>query len=93
MKTGGHLLPLAVAGVDHVILVGDEMSALADELGKGAAGPLGKALPFAHCPNATAALQALRELGVEGGDAILVKGSNSVGLGAVVAALAAQNKG
>ena len=69
------------------------MAALADELGKGVAGPLGKALPFAHCPNATAALQALRELGVEGGDAILVKGSNSVGLGAVVAALAAQNKG
>ncbi len=85
--------PLAAAQVDHAILVGDEMAALADELGKGVAGPLGKALPFAHCPNATAALQALRELGVEGGDAILVKGSNSVGLGAVVAALAAQNKG
>ncbi len=84
--------PIAAAGVDQLILVGDEMRALADELGKGAAGPLGKALPFAHCPNATAALQALRELGVEGGDAILVKGSNSVGLGAVVAALAAQNK-
>lgn len=84
--------PIAAAGVDQLILVGDEMRALADELGKGAAGPLGKALPFAHCPDATAALQALRELGVEGGDAILVKGSNSVGLGAVVAALAAQNK-
>ncbi|WP_088309515.1 UDP-N-acetylmuramoyl-tripeptide--D-alanyl-D-alanine ligase [Novosphingobium sp. B 225] len=84
--------PIAAAGIDHLILVGDEMRALADELGKGAAGPLGKALPFAHCPNATMALQALRELGVAGGDAILVKGSNSVGLGAVVAALAAQNK-
>ncbi len=84
--------PIAAAKVDHLILVGDEMRALADELGKGAAGPLGKALPFAHCPNATMALQALRELGVAGGDAILVKGSNSVGLGAVVAALAAQNK-
>ena len=84
--------PIMAAKVDQLILVGDEMRALADELGKVAAGPLGKGLPFAHCPNATAALQALRELGVEGGDAILVKGSNSVGLGAVVAALAAQNK-
>lgn len=84
--------PIMGAKVDHLILVGDEMRALADELGKVAAGPLGNALPFAHCPNATAALQALRELGVEGGDAILVKGSNSVGLGAVVAALAANNK-
>lgn len=79
--------PLAAAGIDYAVLVGDEMRALADELGKGAASALGKAIPFAHCATAGEALEALREWGVESGDAILVKGSNSVGLGALVAAL------
>jgi UDP-N-acetylmuramoyl-tripeptide--D-alanyl-D-alanine ligase len=81
--------PLVAAKVDHAILVGDEMQALADELGKGRAAALGKAIAFAHCQGPEAALATLRELGVERGDAILVKGSNSVGLGAVVAALTA----
>jgi len=83
--------PLAAAQADYAILVGDEMQPLADELGKGAASALGKALPFAHCANAQEALAALEAFGVEGGDAILVKGSNSVGLGALVSALE-QNK-
>lgn len=82
--------PLAEANVDHVILVGDEMAVLADELGKARATALGKAIAFAHCPGPDAALAALRELGVARGDAILVKGSNSVGLGALVAALTAE---
>jgi UDP-N-acetylmuramoyl-tripeptide--D-alanyl-D-alanine ligase len=82
--------PLAEANVDHVILVGDEMQVLADELGKARTTALGKAIAFAHCPNPDAALAALRELGVARGDAILVKGSNSVGLGALVAALTAE---
>ena len=82
--------PLIAANVDHAILVGDEMGALADELGKAAQTLLGKAPAFAHCGTARDAQQCLRELGVEGGDAILVKGSNSVGLGTVVAALAQQ---
>jgi UDP-N-acetylmuramoyl-tripeptide--D-alanyl-D-alanine ligase len=82
--------PLAAAGVDQAILVGDEMRALADELGKAAQSALGKVPAFAHCANAQEALRALKQLGVEPGDAILVKGSNSVGLGAVVAALAKQ---
>ena len=43
---------------------------------------------IAHCETARDAQQCLRELGVESGDAILVKGSNSVGLGTLVAALA-----
>lgn len=81
-------VPLAEAGVDYAILVGDEMRALADELGKSGAGALGKPIPFAHCQSSAEALVALAEFGVEGGDAILVKGSNSVGLGALVAALA-----
>ena len=82
--------PVTAAGIDHAILVGDEMQALADELGKSGRSALGKPLGFAHCRNAAEALAALEQLGVEGGDAILVKGSNSVGLGAVVSALAAK---
>ena len=82
--------PLIAANVDRVILVGDEMGVLADELGKAGRTLLGKGPAFAHCGTARDAQQCLRELGVEGGDAILVKGSNSVGLGTVVAALAQQ---
>jgi UDP-N-acetylmuramoyl-tripeptide--D-alanyl-D-alanine ligase len=82
--------PLAEAKVDFAILVGDEMSALADELGKSGAAALGKAVRFAHCRNPAEARQALADFGVESGDAILVKGSNSVGLGALVKALAAK---
>ena len=79
--------PILAAGVDHLVLVGDEMKALADELGKGSSPQLGKPLSFAHCRTSAEALAALRRFGLESGDAILVKGSNSVGLGAVVAAL------
>jgi len=79
--------PLGAAGVDQVILVGDEMLALAEELGKSGGSVLGKAPPFAHCRNPADALAALRAFGLRAGDAVLVKGSNSVGLGAVVAAL------
>ena len=82
--------PLAAARVDYVVLVGDEMQALADELGKSGASALGTALPFAHCATVDAALEALRAHGWGSGDAILVKGSNSVGLGTLVAALTTQ---
>lgn len=77
--------PLAEAGVDHAILVGDEMRALADELGKGASASLGKGLTFAHCETPAEAIAALGQFGLAGGDAVLVKGSNSVGLGRLVA--------
>ena len=80
--------PLIEAGVDRAILVGDEMTALADELGKSPSSALGKAIPFAHCQTVAEAIEAVAALGVESGDAILVKGSNSVGLGKLVAALA-----
>ncbi|HEY6870020.1 MAG TPA: UDP-N-acetylmuramoyl-tripeptide--D-alanyl-D-alanine ligase, partial [Novosphingobium sp.] len=82
--------PLAAAAVDFAVLVGDEMLELADELGKSAGGALGKAIPFAHCRSGAEAMEALLEFGVESGDAILVKGSNSVGLGRVVEALTRQ---
>jgi UDP-N-acetylmuramoyl-tripeptide--D-alanyl-D-alanine ligase len=82
--------PIAMAQVDRLVLVGDEMQALADELGKAQPAVLGKAIPFAHCRTAGEALEALQQFGVEGGDVLLIKGSNSVGLGAIVAALTKQ---
>jgi UDP-N-acetylmuramoyl-tripeptide--D-alanyl-D-alanine ligase len=81
--------PLADAKADYALLVGDEMTALADELGKSAGAALGKAVPFAHCRTIDEALAALRAFGLADGDAILVKGSNSVGLGRLVEALTA----
>ncbi len=79
--------PIAEAQIDFALLVGEEMAALAEELGKSQGDALGKSVRFAHCLNPAEARLALAEFGVEGGDAILVKGSNSVGLGALVAAL------
>ncbi|WP_232496055.1 UDP-N-acetylmuramoyl-tripeptide--D-alanyl-D-alanine ligase [Novosphingobium kaempferiae] len=84
--------PIREAGVDYAILVGDEMGALADglrgELGKSGASGLGKPVPFAHCASVREAVETLRAFGLERDDAILVKGSNSVGLAALVTALA-----
>lgn len=76
--------PITEAGVVHAILVGTEMRALADELGKLSTGPLGKALTFAHCEGPAEAIAALGAFGLANGDAVLVKGSNSVGLGRLV---------
>jgi UDP-N-acetylmuramoyl-tripeptide--D-alanyl-D-alanine ligase len=76
--------PLAMAGVVHAILVGEEMRALADELGKAAAAALGKPISFAHCDSPSDAVAALGQYGLRNGDAVLVKGSNSVGLGKLV---------
>ena len=82
--------PLSEAQVDFAILVGPEMVALARELGKGGHNPLGKPLGFAHCEGPGEAIAALEEFGLAGGDAVLVKGSNSVGLARVVAHFAAR---
>jgi UDP-N-acetylmuramoyl-tripeptide--D-alanyl-D-alanine ligase len=82
--------PIAQANVDFAILVGPEMIALARELGKGAHNTLGKPLGFAHCEGPGEAIAALEEFGLVGGDAVLVKGSNSVGLARVVAHFAAR---
>ncbi|MDX3908678.1 MAG: UDP-N-acetylmuramoyl-tripeptide--D-alanyl-D-alanine ligase [Sphingobium sp.] len=75
--------PIAASGVDYAILVGEDMTPLAERL----AGQV----PFAHVPDANAA-KALILSKVQPGDAILVKGSNSVGLSRVVAALADGDK-
>lgn len=82
--------PLIAANVDFAVLVGEEMIPLARELGKGLATALGKPLRFVHCDNAGEAIAALEEFALAGGDAVLVKGSNSVGLGRVVAHLGAR---
>jgi UDP-N-acetylmuramoyl-tripeptide--D-alanyl-D-alanine ligase len=76
--------PIATAQLDHVVLVGDEMAPLARELGKSSANSLGFAGSFTHCANAGEAIAALEEFGLVAGDAVLVKGSNSVGLGRLV---------
>jgi len=77
--------PLAASGAEFAVLVGAEMDALARELGKAAGNTLGKPIRFAHCANTDEAITALSAFGLEGGDAVLVKGSNSVGLAGLVA--------
>lgn len=86
------LEPLLAADVDYAVLVGEEMLPLSRELGKGLASTLGKPLHFAHCANAGEAIAALEEYGLAGGDAVLVKGSNSVGLSRLVAHFGAREK-
>ena len=76
--------PLLAADVDFALLVGEEMRSLARELGKQAGQALGKPFEWAHCINADEAIGSLEEFGIVAGDAILVKGSNSVGLGRLV---------
>ena len=76
--------PLIEAKIDHVILVGDEMRSLAVELGKLPKETVGNALTFAHCDGPDEAIAALSEFSITHGDAVLVKGSNSVGLGKLV---------
>ncbi|TAD77506.1 MAG: UDP-N-acetylmuramoyl-tripeptide--D-alanyl-D-alanine ligase [Sphingomonadales bacterium] len=76
--------PIIDAGVAHAVLVGPEMRALAEELGKVAADSLGKGLTFAHCEGPAEAIAMLGQFGLTQGDAVLVKGSNSVGLGRLV---------
>jgi UDP-N-acetylmuramoyl-tripeptide--D-alanyl-D-alanine ligase len=71
--------PIAAANVDFALLVGSEMAPLAEALeGK---------TDFAHVADAAAAATEARGL-IGAGDAVLVKGSNSVGLARVVNALA-----
>jgi len=75
---------LEEAGVDYAILVGREMEALARELGEKA---LGGQVKMAHVPDAASALP-LARAAIGPGDALLVKGSNAIGLAALVEALA-----
>ncbi|TMM48801.1 UDP-N-acetylmuramoyl-tripeptide--D-alanyl-D-alanine ligase [Qipengyuania marisflavi] len=76
--------PLLAADVDLVVMVGEEMRALARELGKQTAQSLGNTIRYAHCNTADEAIELLNDFGIVAGDAVLVKGSNSVGLGRLV---------
>jgi UDP-N-acetylmuramoyl-tripeptide--D-alanyl-D-alanine ligase len=71
--------PVQAACVDYAILVGEEMAPLAKALGQ--------KVKIAHVGSAAAATDLVRDE-VRPGDAILVKGSNSIGLAALVEALA-----
>ncbi len=71
--------PVGAAGVELAILVGEEMGALAKALGA--------KVKMAHVPDAATAIE-LARAEARPGDAILVKGSNSIGLAALVEALA-----
>ncbi|WP_338466446.1 UDP-N-acetylmuramoyl-tripeptide--D-alanyl-D-alanine ligase [Novosphingobium sp. ZN18A2] len=84
--------PLIEAGIDRAILVGDEMAALAGALGKRAGDSLAAAIEVDHVESTAKAAECLAEKPIAGGDAVLVKGSNSVGLGALVRALTARER-
>ena len=71
--------PIEEAGVDLAVLVGTEMEPLAKALGN--------RIKMTHVADAPSAILALRGR-IAPGDAILVKGSNAVGLAALVEALA-----
>ncbi|MEP2550775.1 MAG: UDP-N-acetylmuramoyl-tripeptide--D-alanyl-D-alanine ligase, partial [Marinomonas sp.] len=83
--------PIDAAQVDHAVIVGEEMSALARELGKGAATSLGIPPSYVHCEGPEQAIAALDDFGITSGDVLLVKGSNSVGLGRLVEHYASQD--
>lgn len=74
----GLAAPIAMAGVEFAILVGAAMAPLAEALeGR---------VDLVHVPDAASALEQLEAV-LTPGDAVLVKGSNGVGLSKVVAAL------
>jgi len=69
---------VAAAGVDRAILVGDAMAALADALPR--------RITTIRAASATDAF-ALLDKALAANDVVLIKGSNSVGLGSLVARL------
>ncbi|MBO9574786.1 MAG: UDP-N-acetylmuramoyl-tripeptide--D-alanyl-D-alanine ligase [Sphingobium sp.] len=73
--------PIRAAGVDLVLLVGEEMTPLADALARDVA--------VMHVDSARDAIERVGTL-LRDGDVVLIKGSNSVGLSRVVTALSAE---
>ena len=78
------LEPIEEGQVDYAVLVGDAMEPLVRKMGTAHANGLGNPPAFAHCAGPAEAIAALEEFGLNAGDAILVKGSNAVGLGRLV---------
>jgi UDP-N-acetylmuramoyl-tripeptide--D-alanyl-D-alanine ligase len=79
---------LDAAGVSYALLVGEEMAALAEVLSY----DIAWAGKFTHCANAKEAVAVAQEI-IRPSDAILIKGSNSMGLSAVVDVLVGKAKG
>ncbi len=79
--------PIAAARVDRLWLVGDEMTPLAEAL---RALPLERRPEFDHGADVESVLAALRET-LRPDDVLLIKGSNSVGLGRLVTALTGED--
>jgi UDP-N-acetylmuramoyl-tripeptide--D-alanyl-D-alanine ligase len=79
--------PLVAADIDLAILVGEEMQILAQSLKDGVEGPR----KFAHCGTAQEALALLQNT-IRGGDVILVKGSNSMGLSKIISAIVEEER-
>jgi UDP-N-acetylmuramoyl-tripeptide--D-alanyl-D-alanine ligase len=73
---------MAGAGVDYAILVGKEMQILVEKLNQGVEGPR----QFDHCDDAGEAAVLLQQY-LRADDTVLVKGSNSMGLSAIIAAM------
>ena len=74
--------PLMAAGVDFALLVGQEMAALATALES--------RIDFEHVADAAGAWDILHDR-LAAGDAVLVKGSNAIGLGRIVDAIAGRD--
>lgn len=72
--------PIREANVDFAILVGEEMAVLAEALGS--------TIEHVHVPGPSEALDSLAGR-IAAGDAVLVKGSNAIGLASLVEELAA----
>lgn len=72
--------PVLAAGIDHLVFVGDLMTPLAEAI---RARPLDSAPAMTQVGDAGAASAALQNL-LSPGDAVLVKGSNAIGLDRVV---------
>lgn len=81
----GHL---SAAKVDYAILVGEEMQNLVESLKQGVEGPA----DFAHCETSKQALALLQNY-LRADDKVLVKGSNSMGLSAVIRVLVGGENG
>jgi UDP-N-acetylmuramoyl-tripeptide--D-alanyl-D-alanine ligase len=85
------LEPVKAADLDLVVLVGPEMLALERELRNSGMQAVHGKPECVHCASPAEAVEQLREFGLLGGDAVLVKGSNSLGLNKVVDELIHRN--
>jgi UDP-N-acetylmuramoyl-tripeptide--D-alanyl-D-alanine ligase len=79
---------LDAAGVSYALLVGEEMAPLAEAL----AADVAWAHKFTHCATAKDAIPVAKDI-IVAGDAVLLKGSNSMGLSALVDALSGSAEG